>query len=80
MEEIRVEYQKCAKIAIYRTRSPIEFQALGCKVPMKTKYVRGNNAPFMNKTLSKGFMLRAQLKNKFNKCPNGENKRLYNKK
>ena len=31
--------------------------------PMKKKFLRGNNAPFMNKTLSKAFMHRSKLKN-----------------
>ena len=37
--------------------------------PMKEKFIRGNNAPFMNKTLSKAFMQRARLKNRYNKNP-----------
>ena len=37
--------------------------------PMKEKFIRGNNAPFMNKTLSKAFMQRAKLKNRYNKNP-----------
>ena len=36
---------------------------------MKKKYVRGNNAPFMNQTLTKAFMHRSKLKNKYNKNP-----------
>ena len=32
--------------------------------PRKKKFVRGNNAPFMNKTLSQAFMHRYKLKNK----------------
>ena len=35
--------------------------------PLKKKTVRGNNAPFMNKTLSKAFMHRARLRNLFYK-------------
>ena len=35
--------------------------------PVKKKVVRGNNAPFMNRTLSKAFMTRARLKNIANK-------------
>ena len=31
--------------------------------PIKTKVVRANNAPFMNKLLSKEFMKRSKLKN-----------------
>ena len=45
--------------------------------PMKTKMIRGNNAPFMNKTLSKAFMCKSELKNSFNKQPTKENERLY---
>ena len=47
--------------------------------PIKEKKIRGNNAPFMNKTLSKSIMTRSKLKNKYNKFPTQENKRLYNK-
>ena len=45
--------------------------------PMKKKSIRGNNAPFMNKILSKAFMHRARLKNNFNKESSEENKILY---
>ena len=37
--------------------------------PLKKKTMRGNDAPFMNKSLSKAFMLRFRLKNYFNKYP-----------
>ena len=41
--------------------------------------MRGNNAPFMNKSLSKAFMLRSRFKNNFNKHPTEANKTLYKK-
>ena len=47
--------------------------------PRKNKIVRGNNAPFMTKALSKAIMHRSKLKNNFNKNPNEENKRLFKK-
>ena len=47
--------------------------------PMKTKYVRANNAPFMNKILSKAIMTRSRLRNKFLKNPNEINKINYSK-
>ena len=47
--------------------------------PTKEKLIRGNNAPFMNKTLSKAFMNRAKLKNIYNKTPTEENYLLYKK-
>ena len=47
--------------------------------PVKKKAVRGNNAPFMNKTLSKAFMHRARLKNRYHKFPTENNKKLYKK-
>ena len=45
----------------------------------KHKIVRGNNAPFMNKKLSKAFMTRAQLRNKYLKNPNTMNKSSFTK-
>ena len=57
----------------------IFMQILNKYAPMKKKCIRGNNAPFMNKTLCKAFMHRSKLKNKFNKIPTEDNKRLYEK-
>ena len=45
--------------------------------PIKSKKVRANNAPFMNKTLSKAIMTRSRLKNKFHKNPSDTNKCRY---
>ena len=42
-------------------------------------HVRGNNAPFMNKTLSKEFTHRSKLKNQYHKEPTESNKTLYKK-
>ena len=47
--------------------------------PIKRKVVRGNNAPFMNKTLSKAFMHRARLKNRYHKFPTEKNETIYKK-
>ena len=52
---------------------------LDSHAPKKKKVIRGNNAPFMNKDLSKAFMHRSKLKNLFNKDPTEVNKKLYNK-
>ena len=48
-------------------------------VPLKTKIIRANNAPFMNKNMRKLVMTRSRLKNKFNKEPSVENERAYKK-
>ena len=40
----------------------IFIKVLNLHAPMKKKLVRGNNAPFMNKYLSKAFMHRSKLK------------------
>ena len=44
---------------------------------MKKSYVRGNQSPFMNKTLSEAIMIRAKLRSKFLKNRSNENKRNY---
>ena len=45
--------------------------------PVKKLVVRGNNAPFMNRTLSKAFMHRSKLKNRYHKFPTEANKTSY---
>ena len=47
------------------------------QLPKKKKYVRANQSPFMNKTLSKVIMLRTHLRNKFFKNRSNENKTNY---
>ena len=48
-------------------------------VPIKCKYLRVNDGPFMNKDLHKAVMCRFRLKNKFNKDKSDLSKSAYNK-
>ena len=57
----------------------IFMEQLNKHAPMKTRLARGNNAPFMNKTLSKAVMNRSRLRNKFLRNPNDANKAKYKK-
>ena len=52
---------------------------LNMHAPMRGKYVRANNAPFVSKALSKAIMTRSRLRNKYLKNPNNPNKLEYNK-
>ena len=45
----------------------IFIHVLDRRAPKKKKVVGGNNTPFMNKILSKAFMHRSKLKNRYNK-------------
>ena len=45
--------------------------------PMKKKYARGNQMPFMTKSLSKEIMTRSTLRNKYLKHKTEENRLLY---
>ena len=47
--------------------------------PIKTKFLRGNNAPFMNPELKKGIYTRTRLKNRLNKHPSKENEIAFKK-
>ena len=47
------------------------------ELPKKKKYVRGNQSPFMNYTLSKAIILRTKLRKKFLKNRSNENKINY---
>ena len=55
----------------------IYIEVLNINAPMKKKYIRGNNSPFMNQILSKAFMHIAKLKNRYNKNPAEANKNSY---
>ena len=57
----------------------IFLELLDLHAPQKQKIIRGNNAPFMNKILSKAFMNRSRLKNKYLRNPNNLNKVSYTK-
>ena len=52
---------------------------LNMHAPMREKYVRANNAPFVSKALSKAIMTRSRLTNKYLKNPNNPTKLKYNK-
>ena len=55
-----------------------DYFILNLHVPMKKNIIRGNNAPFMNKTLSQAFMHRSKLRNRYNKNPIEQNRISYN--
>ena len=50
---------------------------LNSLVPIKKKYARGNQIPFMTKILSKGIMTRSRLGNKYLKHKTEENRLLH---
>ena len=47
--------------------------------PLKKKYIRANQALFMNKELKKAVMVRSKLRNKFLKSRSEEDRKAYNK-
>ena len=47
--------------------------------PLKKKYIRANEAPFMTKELHKAIMKRSKLRNKFRKTKSNEDREKYNK-
>ena len=47
--------------------------------PLKKKFLRGNQAPFINKELRKAIYDRSRLRNRFCKTPTEENEKLYKK-
>ena len=63
----------------YDTFQTIVMRVLDHHAPLKKKYLRANNLPFMNKALSKAVMNRSRLRNKFLKDPSGINKINYTK-
>ena len=63
--------------ATYDSFESIFIELINKHAPMKKKFLRANNSPFMNKILSKAFMNRSKLKNKFHKTTNVTNEKKY---
>ena len=53
--------------------------ALNNHAPMKIKYIRANNSPFMNNELFKAIMVRSRLRNKYLKLKTIESTDAYKK-
>jgi hypothetical protein len=51
--------------------------SLNRHAPCKRKFVRGNQSPFMNKSLSKAIMTRSRLRNSYLKNRTGENRQKF---
>ena len=57
----------------------IYLRVLNIYVPMKMKFVRANQAPYMTKALRKAIMIRSSLKNKLHKNFTPNNSMAYKK-
>ena len=63
----------------YETFESTFMDILNKRAPLKEKLIRANTGPFMNKELSKAFMTRSRLRNKYLRDRTNENKVHYNK-
>ena len=54
-------------------------EILNCHAPLKTKYLRANEQPFMTKELRKAHMKRSRLRNKYRKNKSEANNEAYKK-
>ena len=63
----------------YGVFNDIVSQLLDKHAPLKKKYMRANDGPFMNKTLRKAIMRRSHLRKKYNENKNDSNLKLYKK-
>ena len=59
--------------SVFENFNSVAEEVLNNHVPLKQKYLRANDAPFMTKTLRKAIMLRTQLRNRLNRYNTSEN-------
>ena len=71
--ENKLRSKECNGGVKYDDSTNIFRSTLDNHAPLKQKQVRGNQAPFMTKELSKAIMTRSRIKNKYNKWPSREN-------
>ena len=77
--ELRNNLMNCRDCSNYENFQSIFMDTFNKFAPPKEKYVRANNAPYMNKTLNKAIMTRSRLKNNFLKYPTNQNEEMYKK-
>ena len=63
----------------YKSVTENFMEAIDKHAPLKKKFVRGNQAPFMNRVFQKGIYTRTRLKNKYWQDPSRENEPAYKK-
>ena len=76
-ELVRELYNPNNEHTNYSMFEEVVVKLLNHHAPLKKRFVRANNSPFMNKTLSKAVMTRSRLRNKYIKNPSLENKMNY---
>ena len=63
----------------YNVLSNRFLEVVNVHAPLKTKILKGNDAPFVDKQLRKAIYTRTRLKNRIHKNPSKENKMAYKK-
>ena len=61
----------------YRVIADTFIEIVEHHAPLKKRFVRGNQAPFMNKELRQAIYTRSRLRNNFCKNPTKENEKKY---
>ena len=63
----------------YKSITENFLEAIDKHAPLKKKFVRGNQAPFMNREFQKAIYTRTRLKNKYSRDSSRENELAYKK-
>ena len=76
VEELTSKYNDSLKFELFKN---IVDKILEKHAPMKKRFVRANQAPFVNKKISKEIMKRSRLRNKFLHSKSDIDRKAYNK-
>ena len=77
-EKFRSDIENCASEKNLKCLKETVFCIFNKHAPIKRKYVRANEAPFMTKELHKAVMKRSKLRNKFLKTKSITDRKIYN--
>ena len=76
MEELNKSFISVSDLAKFNA---CVLEVFNKEAPIKKKYLRANEAPFMNRKLKKAIIIRSRLRNTFLKHPTNEKKKNYRK-
>ena len=79
LRESRITYSSTAKSIAYEAFENLVLHTLDKMAPIKQKYIRGNQSPFINRGVHKTIMTRTRLRNRLLKEASPKNRLAYEK-
>ena len=79
INDLKEQFSENNEFLNFESFKRIVYETLDKYAPIKKRYIRANQAPFINKRINKEIMKRSRLRNKFLNTKSDNDRRAYNK-